>query len=89
MHYFWSTLYVHICLYWIFIKGKKEECLHLRNSAPVVPQTWYHICVGIDTISGLFRIVDNGVLVINEKKELLKNTSSIKPDNFRGKLLGK
>ena len=69
-------------------KEKQEECLYIREGAPVVPRTWYHICVGIDTVSGLLQIVDNGVLVFDEEKEILKNTSSIKPENVRGKLLG-
>lgn len=33
--------------------------------------------------------MDNGVLVSDEEKEILKNTSSIKPENVRGKLLGR
>ena len=39
-------------------------------------------------MSGLLRIVDNGVLVFNEEKEMLRNSSSIKPNNLEGKLLG-
>ncbi len=50
---------------------KKEECHYIREGAPVVPQTWYHICVGIDRVSGLLQIVDNGVLIFNEEKEIL------------------
>ena len=71
-----------------FFKEKKEECLFARNSSPVVPQTWYHICVGINTISGLLRIVDNGYLALDEEIEIFKNTSSIKPEDISGKLLG-
>ena len=78
--------YFLICTY--FFKERKEECLYVRNSAPVVPQTWYHICVGINTISGLLRIVDNGYLVLDEETDIFKNTSSIKPENISGKLLG-
>ena len=32
--------------------------------------------------------MDNGVLVFNEEKEMLRNSSSIKPNNLEGKLLG-
>ena len=75
-----------ICIF--FLKERKEECLYVRNSAPIVPQTWYHVCVGINTISGLLRIVDNGIPVLDEETEIFKNTSSIKPENISGKLLG-
>ena len=66
----------------------KGECSHLRNSAPVVPRTWYHICIGIDTDSGLLRIVDNGVQAFNGKNDYLENTASMKPKSLAGKLLG-
>ena len=68
---------------------EKEDCGFFDNVIPVVPQTWYHICVGINTLSGLLRIVDNGVLIVNEEKEYFRNTaSSIKPQNIAGNLLG-
>ena len=67
----------------------KEEVTYIRNSAPVVPHSWYHICVGIDTNSGLLRIVDNGVLTFDGKKDSLKNAASVKPKTVAGKLLGK
>ena len=60
----------------------------MRNGSPVIPHSWYHVCVGIDTVSGLLRVVDNGVLVLDEEQKMLKNTSSIKPENVEGKLLG-
>ena len=61
----------------------------MRKTTPIVPKSWYHICVGIDTISGLLRIVDNGDLANDEENELLRNTSSIKPENVTGNLFGK
>ena len=67
----------------------KEECSIFPNSAPVSPRTWYHICVGIDTNSGLLRIVDNGVKTFEGEKDFFKNTASIKPKSVAGKLLGK
>ena len=36
---------------------------------PIVPHSWYHLCMGLDTESGLVRIVFNGVEVVNEEKE--------------------
>ena len=54
----------------------------------MVPRTWYHICIGIDTDSGLLRIVDNGVQAFNGKNDYLENTASMKPKSLAGKLLG-
>ena len=72
----------------MIFKEKQKECRNLYNGSPIIRQTWYHICVGIDTISGLLRIVDRGVVVIDEKMDMLKNTFSIKPENVGRKLLG-
>ena len=55
----------------------------------MVPHSWLHICIGIDTHSGLLRIVDNGVLTFNGKKDSFKNTASIKPKTVASKILGK
>ena len=38
---------------------------------PIVPHSWYHVCMGLDTVSGLLRIVVNGVVMVNEEKGLL------------------
>ena len=85
MNLYFLTINLSIC---INFKGQKKECLYAREGSPVVPRTWYHICAGIDTVSGLLQIVDNGVLVLDEEKDILKNTSSIKPKYVKGKLLG-
>ena len=54
---------------------------------PIVPHSWYHICMGLDTVSGLVRIVVNGIEVVNEEKEYLQNTAQWKPKSLDGKLL--
>ena len=54
---------------------------------PIVPHSWYHICLGLDTVSGLLRIVVNGVKVVDEEKEFFRNTSAWKPQSLAGKLL--
>ena len=54
---------------------------------PIVPHSWYHICMGLDTVSGLFRIVVNGKEVVNKEKEYFKNTQSWKPKSVDGKIL--
>ena len=54
---------------------------------PIVPHSWYHICIGLDTVSGLFRIVVNGKEVVNKEKEYFQNTQSWKPRTVDGKIL--
>ena len=54
---------------------------------PIVPHSWYHICMGLDTESGLLRIVVNGVKVVDEEKKFFRNTSAWKPQSLAGKLL--
>ena len=43
--------------------------------------------MGLDTVSGLFRIVVNGKEVVNKEKEYFKNTQSWKPKSVAGKVL--
>ena len=54
---------------------------------PIVPHSWYHICMGLDTVSGLVRIVVNGIEVVNEEKDYFRNTVQWKPKSLEGKLL--
>ena len=54
---------------------------------PIVPHSWYHVCMGLDTVSGLLRIVVNGIVVVNEEKDYFRNTGQWKPKSLKGKLL--
>ena len=54
---------------------------------PIVPHSWYHICMGLDTVSGLLRIVVNGVEVVNEEKEYFRNSTHWKPTSLKGRIL--
>ena len=80
---------VDLCISWYLCLDYQADCGFFDNNIPVVPQTWYHVCIGIDTVSGLLRIVDNGVLIVNEEKEYFKNTASLKPKKLDGNLIGK
>ena len=51
--------------------------------------SWYHICLGLDTVTGLLRITANGRLIVNEENKYFKNTTSIKPKSLVGKVNGK
>ena len=54
---------------------------------PIIPHSWYHACMGLDTVSGLLRIVVNGRLVVNEEKDYFKDTTESKPASVEGKIL--
>ena len=63
----------------------QQECFkHVH--IPTVPHSWYHICMGLDTVSGLVRIVVNGREVYNEENEGFRNTVSWKPKSLAGKV---
>ena len=84
-----STLTERITLiYHNPISGKEEVMKFWDNVVPITPHAWYHICLGLDTVSGLLRIVINGFEIVNEEKDFFKNTSSIKPTSVAGKFLG-
>ena len=57
------------------------------TGVPIVPYSWYHVCLGLDTESGLLRIVVNGVKVVDEEKEFFRNTTAWKPQSLAGKIL--
>ena len=44
--------------------------------------------MGLDTVSGLLRIVVNGVQVVNEEKDYFRNTTHRKPTSVKGRLVG-
>ena len=66
---------------------QKYENIYIFDPlVPIVPHTWYHMCLGLDTVSGLLRIVVNGVVLVNEEKDFFKNTTSWKPRSLAGKI---
>ena len=66
--------------------GKFEIEFLTGSHIPIVPHSWYHICMGLDTVSGLLRIVVNGVVMVNEEKDYFRNTMQWKPNSLEGKL---
>ena len=67
---------------------EKFEVEFLTSShIPIVPDSWYHVCLGLNTVSGLLRIVVNGVQLVNEKKEYFKNTADWKPKSLEDKII--
>ena len=52
-----------------------------------MPHSWYHVCMGLDTVSGLLRIVVNGREVVNEEKDYFQRTADWKPKSVAGKII--
>ena len=69
------------------VTGKTVLEYFSNTNIPIVPHSWYHICMGLDTVSGLLRIVVNGVEVVDEEKEYFKNTQTWKPNSLEQKIL--
>ena len=67
--------------------GTLKEEFFSNAHIPIVPNSWYHICMGLDTVSGLLRIVANGVVMVNEEKDYFRNTGQWKPKSLKDKLL--
>ena len=67
--------------------GKFELDFITSSHIPIVPHSWYHVCMGLDTVSGLLRIVVNGVVVVNEEKEYFRNTKTMKPGSLEESVL--
>ena len=67
--------------------GKHDRKYFSRATIPIVPHSWYHICMGLDTVSGLLRIVVNGIEVVNEEKDYFKNTTHWKPKSLKRSIL--
>ena len=84
-----NTLSEEIRIWYQNIQSEKEESDWLRGSViPIVPHSWYHICMGLDTVSGLLRIVLNGIIVVDVEKDYFKNTLAWKPSSLNGKIMG-
>ena len=62
--------------------------MFLDTGILINPHSWYHVCMGLDTVSGLLRIVVNGKEVVNMKKEYFRNTKGWKSSSVKGKVLG-
>ena len=69
------------------ITGVFEVQYLTSSTIPIVPNSWYHICMGLDTVSGLLRIVINGVVMVNKETDNFRNAGHLKPKSLDGKLL--
>ena len=71
-----------------FLEGYKGT-KYYDGQVPVVPRSWAHICLGLDTVSGLLRIAVNGKVIENEEREFFRGTDTIKPKSVAGKFVGR
>ena len=69
------------------VTGNLQQEFFSHVIIPIVPHSWYHICMGLDTVSGLLRIVVNGRDIVNEETEFFKNTASWNPKSLEGRVL--
>ena len=69
------------------VTGKTVLEYFSNTNIPIVPHSWYHICMGMDTVSGLLRIVVNGVEVVDEEKDYFRNTTNWKPKSLKGRII--
>ena len=69
------------------LTGNKLTFLFEDTGVPIVPHSWYHVCLGLDTVSGFLRIVVNGVKVFNVEREEFRNTTAWMPGSLEGKII--
>ena len=54
----------------------------------MIPHSWYHFCLGLDTVSGLLRFIVNGIEVVNGEKKYFQDTKNWKPESVIEKIAG-
>ena len=52
----------------------------------VVPHSWYHACLGLDTITARLRVVINGLSLYDGSHEFFNNTIGMKPNTLSDRL---
>ena len=67
--------------------GYKVMILFEHTGIPIIPHSWYHVCLGLDTVSGFLRIVVNGIKVVDEEREEFRNTTAWRPESLEGKIV--
>jgi hypothetical protein len=56
------------------------------HTFPIEPNSWYHGCTALDTVTGYMMIVVNGHIVVDQVIEEFINSSNEKPKSLKGKL---
>ena len=56
------------------------------DPVPIVPNSWYHGCTTLDTVTGHMLVVVNGHIIIDQVIEEFINTVDIRPKSLDGRL---
>ena len=56
------------------------------DPVPIVPNSWYHGCTALDTVTGHMLVVVNGHIIIDQVIAELVNTVNEKPKSLEGRL---
>ena len=75
IHKLW--LHGHYSMLFLVILGAGEDEMETfrDTNIPIVPDSWYHVCMGLDTVSGHVRIVVNGKVLVDEPKDYFRDFS--------------
>ena len=69
-------------VYYKRLKNVKQT----KDPVSVVPNSWYHSCTALDTITGHMLIVVNGHIIIDQVIEEFVNSTNEKPKSLQGRL---
>ena len=67
----------------IYYKGNIQS---IRDPVPIVPNSWYHSCTALDTVTGHMLIVVNGHIIIDQVIPEFMNTEDERPKSLEGRL---
>ena len=67
--------------FWFYMSS-----LYDMNTVPIKPNSWYHSCTALDTVTGHILIVVNGHIVIDQVLEEFINSINEKPKSLEGRL---
>ena len=57
-----------------------------KSGLPIVPHSWYHACIGLDTESGHLRVVVNGFTIVDEIERYFTGSTDKQPKSLVGKI---
>ena len=57
-----------------------------NSGLPIVPHSWYHACIGLDTESGHLRVVVNGFTIVDEIDPYFTGSTDKQPKSLVGKI---
>ena len=85
--WFWMNIAYNGHMYQAYRNGDIFTGNGKSKIYPARFNVWEHLCVGVDTDTGMFTTVQRGIVAFNEVMPVFVNSSSIKPTNLKGKLI--